>query len=213
MLHTTQIRLTRTGVSCRWEDLLLDKSQVLDNAQRLEHERVGLPNRTTAAAPSPTKQEPSPFAAVLTTEHIRHVLSVLTRFTVKRTHENGDDDNDTRTGEKKTRKIRHSYRCRRCTNVRQSCGQFPRTLPLIFRDQNDISSDQTWLTPPSLERTRIKCAIKRRRETESALARMCACAMYNIILYTSTTIKKKNYILLKAENDMWRVREYIWFTL
>jgi hypothetical protein len=84
--------------------LLLNKSQVLDNAQGLQHKRIGLSDRT-AAASSPAKYEPSPFAAVraVLTEHVRNILAVMTRFTMERTHENSDDKNDDNGGRRDTK--------------------------------------------------------------------------------------------------------------
>jgi hypothetical protein len=68
--------------------LLLNKSQILDDAQSLKHKRIGLSDRTTAST-TPAKYKPPPFTAILT-EHVRHILAVLTQFTVERTHENSD---------------------------------------------------------------------------------------------------------------------------
>lgn len=73
------------------QNLLIEKSQVLDDTQCLKHKRIGLLDRTAAAA-MPAEYKSSPLIAIigfmLTTEYVRDILAVLTRFAVKRTHEN-----------------------------------------------------------------------------------------------------------------------------
>lgn len=88
---------------------LVDETQVFDDAQRLEHQRVGLFDRTAPAAVS-AEYEPSAFATVLT-EYVRDVLAVLTRLAVKRTHVS----DDCRPGLRKT--VRVSKRTVGCPTV------------------------------------------------------------------------------------------------
>lgn len=70
---------------------LVNQSQVLDNTQRLQHQRIGLFNRT-AATTMPAKYKTSSFASVCTvpTEYVRDIVAVLARFTMKCTHENNE---------------------------------------------------------------------------------------------------------------------------
>lgn len=75
------------------QNSLIDKTQILDDAQSLQHQGVRLFD-VSATATVPTEHEPSSIVTVRAaalTEYVRDIVAVLTRFTVERTHENDND--------------------------------------------------------------------------------------------------------------------------